>query len=150
MTIRMNEVYLCLACYGQKLIFLFWNRDKDKHKLSPSKHLLVLNTSSRRLQDMSWTRLQRNNFTSSKTSWRCLEDLLEDEKLLHWRHLQDVLKTSGGHILKTTSRRLEGKQNVYWWYLHLTNLNVYLTNLCFTNLHLTNLRWIQNALLRTQ
>ena len=43
----------------------------------PSKHLLVLKKSS--------TRLQRNNFTSSKTSCRRLEDILqdflEDEKL---------------------------------------------------------------------
>ena len=35
--------------------------------------------------------------------------------------------------LKTSSRRLGGKQNFYWWYLYLTNLNVYLTNLYFTN-----------------
>ena len=28
----MNETFLCLACYGQKLIFLFGNRDKDKQK----------------------------------------------------------------------------------------------------------------------
>ena len=27
-TIRMNEIFPCLACYGQKLIFLFGNRDK--------------------------------------------------------------------------------------------------------------------------
>ena len=32
--IRMNEIFPCLACYGQKLKFLFGNRDKDKHKLS--------------------------------------------------------------------------------------------------------------------
>ena len=50
----------------------------------PSKHLLVLKTSS--------TRLQRNDFTSSKTSWRRLEGIL-----------QDVLKTSWRHVL----RRLE-------------------------------------------
>ena len=36
-------------------------------------------------------------------------------------------------ILKTSSRRLPGKQNFYWWYLYLTNLTVYLANLCFTN-----------------
>ena len=27
-TIRMNGIFPCLACYGQKLIFLFGNRDK--------------------------------------------------------------------------------------------------------------------------
>ena len=53
-------------------------------KALPSKYLLVLKTSS--------TSLQRNNFTSSKTSWRRLEDVLEDEKLLRWRRLQDVLE----------------------------------------------------------
>ena len=34
-TIRMNEI--CLAWYGQKLNFLFGNRDKDKHKPSEKK-----------------------------------------------------------------------------------------------------------------
>ena len=77
-----------------------------------SKHLLVLKTSSRHILKTTSTRLQRNNFSSS--------------------------------------RRLGGKQNVYWGYLYLTNLNVYLTNLYLTNLYLTNLRWIQNVLLRTQ
>ena len=50
----------------------------------------------RRLEDVfntSSTRLQRNNFTSSKTSWRRLKDVLEDEKLLRWRRFEDVLKT---------------------------------------------------------
>ena len=64
-------------------------------------HLQVLKASS--------TRLQRNNFTSSNTSWRRLEDLLktsckdvlEDEKLLRWRRLQDVLKTCPEDVLKT-------------------------------------------------
>ena len=121
----------------------------------------------------SSTRLQRNSFTSfktpgrrlAKTSWRCFKDVLktswktknwyaEDVFKTSWRHVvktswRHVLKASWRHILKTSSRRLAGK-NVYWWYLHLTNLNVNLTNLCFTNLYLTNVRWIHNALLRTQ
>ena len=54
-----------------------------------------------------------------KTSWRHLakrlEDILEDEKLLRWRRLENVLKTSW-------------KQ---------TNLNVHIFDL--VNLHLTNL-----------
>ena len=57
----------------------------------PSKHLLVLKTSS--------TRLQRNNFTSSKTSWRRLEDVLQ-------RRFEDVLKTSWRHVLKTSWRHV--------------------------------------------
>ena len=94
--------------------------------------------SSRRLQVMSWRRLQYKNFTSSKTSWRRLtktswrrlEDVFKTSRKTSWRH---VLKTSWRHILRTSSRRLGGKQNFYWWYLYLTNLNVCLTNLCFTN-----------------
>ena len=124
----------------------------------------------RRLEDMSWRLLQQNNFLSSKTSWRHLairlEDVLEEEKLLRWRRLQDglkicledvlktcheaswrhILKMFLRHVLKTSSRRLGDKQNIYWGYLYLTNLNVY----HFTNLYLTNLRQIQNALFRTQ
>ena len=66
-----------------------------------------------------------------------LQDILEDEKIV-------TLKTS------SFSRHLGDKQNVYWGYLYLTNLNVYLTNLYLTNLYLTTLRRIQNALIRTQ
>ena len=117
----------------------------------PSKHLLVLKTSS--------TLLQRNNFTSSKTSWRRLaktfwrrlEDVLKTSCKTSWKakncYAEDVFKTSWRHVLKlswspiwkTSLKRLRRKQNVYWWYLYLTNLNVYLANLCFPNLYLTNL-----------
>ena len=142
------------------------------HYRLPSKHLLVFKTSWRRLQDMSWRRLQhvfsvtifrlsrrledvlRRRLedvfkTSRKTSWRHLQDAFktswktkncyaEDVFKMSWRHVlktswRHVLKTSWRHILKTSSRRLGGKQNFSWWYLYLTNLNVYLTNLCFTN-----------------
>ena len=70
----------------------------------PSKYLLVLKTFS--------TRLQHNNFTSSKTPWRrlartswrhlarYLEDVLEDEKFSRWKRLEDVLKTCLEDILK--------------------------------------------------
>ena len=79
----------------------------------------------------SSTRLQRNNFSSSKTSWRRLEDVLKTSRKTFWRtssrtknyYAEDVLKTSSGCLLE--------KQKVYWGYLHLTNLNVYLTNLYF-------------------
>ena len=49
----------------------------------------------------SSTRLQRNNFTSSKTSSRRLEDALEGEQLLRWRRLEDVLNTCLEDVLKT-------------------------------------------------
>ena len=111
-------------------------------KCLPSKHFLVLKTSS--------TRLQRNNFSSS----RRLQDVLEDEKLLRWRSFQDVFKTCLEDVLKTC---LEDVLKMLWRqtkYLlrisDLTNLNVYLTNLYFTNLYLPNLRRIQNGLIRTQ
>ena len=32
-TIRMNEIFPCLACCVKSLIFMFGNRGKDKHKL---------------------------------------------------------------------------------------------------------------------
>ena len=60
----------------------------------------------------SWRRLQRYNFSSSKTTSRhlarCLqhvfarrlEDVLEDEKLWHWRRIEDVLKTCLEDLLR--------------------------------------------------
>ena len=147
-------------------------------KKASSKYLLVFKTSSRCLQDMSWRRLQyvfsetifrfQDVLEDEKLlRWRRLEDVLKTSwrhvlktswrhvLKMSWRHVlktswRHVLKTSWRHILKTSSRRLGGKQNFYWWYLYLTNLNAYLTNLCFTNLYLANLRRIQNASLRTQ
>ena len=135
----------------------------------------VFNTSSRHAFKTSSTRLRRNSFTSSKTSWRrleyvlrtsCkdvlktswrrLEDLLQDEKLLCWRcledmswsRLQDVLKTCLEDLLKILWRQtkyLLGISEYISW--DLTNLNVYLTSLYFTNLYLTTLKQIQNALI---
>ena len=91
-----------------------------RQRYMPSKHLLVFKTSSRHVLKMSSVRLQRNNFSSSKASWRRLEDIS-----------QDVLKTCWRHVLKMFAKRLGDKQNVFWGYLYLTNLNVYLTNLVF-------------------
>ena len=105
----------------------------------------VLKTSS--------TRLQRNNFTSSKMSWRRLEDILQDVLKTFWKtkncYAEDVLKTFWRHVLKTSWRHYGDKPSTYWGYLCLTNLNVYLTNLYLTNLHLTILKRIQDALSRT-
>ena len=59
----------------------------------PSKHLLVLKMSSRRLQ--------RNNFKSSNVTILLLPSyVLEDKKLLHWRRLQDILKICLEEVLK--------------------------------------------------
>ena len=72
-----------------------------------SKHYVclldVLQISSRHVFKTPWRRLQRNNFSSSKTSWRRLA-----------RGLENVFKTSSRHLgrrkivtLKTCWRRLQ-------------------------------------------
>ena len=75
----------------------------------------ILKTSSRHALKTSLTRLQRNNFSSSKTSWRRLEDVLQirpedvlkDKKLLCWRTSWiDVLQTLWRHALKTSWRHV--------------------------------------------
>ena len=90
-----------------------------------------------------------------KTSWKTKNCYAEDVLKTSWRHVlktswRHVLKMSWRHILKTSWRHYGGKQNTYWEYLYLTNLNVYVTNLYFINLYLTILRRIQIALIRTQ
>ena len=93
--------------------------------------MLVFKTSSRRLQDMSWRRLQHVFSVTFfrlprhledilqnvlKTSWRRLQGVLGDEKLvfiltigllyIRWRRLEDVLKTSWRHVLKMSWRHI--------------------------------------------
>ena len=69
----------------------------------------------------SWRRLQRNNFSSSKTSSRrfarCLQDVfasVQDVLETSWKtkncYTEDVLKTSSRHVFKASSRRLEDQQ----------------------------------------
>ena len=93
--------------------------------LWPSKQLFVFKTSSRHALKTSSTCLQRNNFSSSKTS--CIYVLMtssktksfygEDVLRMTWRH---VLQASWRHLLKTSWRHLGDKENVYWGYLYLT------------------------------
>ena len=79
--------------------------------------------------------LQRNNFSSSETSWRrfevvmemswrSLENILEDKKLLRWRYLQDVFKACLQEVFKTCLQDVfkTFTGNVYWEYLYLKNL----------------------------
>ena len=94
-----------------------------------SKHFLclqdVFKTSSRHVFKAFQRRLERNNFWSSKTSSRVLarclqdvlkrssrglQDILEDEKLLRWRRVEDVFKTCLEEVLKTSWR----PTNVCW------------------------------------
>ena len=66
----------------------------------------VFKTSSRHVLEMSRRRLQHNNFSSYKTSSRslvrCLQDVLEDEKLLRWRSVEDFFKTCLEDVSKTS------------------------------------------------
>ena len=82
----------------------------------PSKHLLVMKTSWRRLEDMPWRRLQ-NVFSVTifrllrrlddvledvlKKPWICLENALEGENLLCWRRLPDFFKTCLQDVFET-------------------------------------------------
>ena len=72
----------------------------------------VLKTSWRHVLKTSSARLQRNNFSSSKTSWRCLEDFfarrLEDVWLRRIYSSEDVWVR---RIYSSWSRRLE---DVFW------------------------------------
>ena len=92
----------------------------------PSKHFVCLHdllktsskhafkTSSRRVFNISSRRLQHKNFFSSKTPWRrlarCLQDVLEDEKLLRRRRVEDVFRTCLEDALKASWK----SANVYW------------------------------------
>ena len=78
----------------------------------------VLKMSLRHVLKTSSARLQRKNFSSSKTSWRCLQATSHDvlktswktkncytksDLKISWRHF---LKTSWRHILKTSWRHV--------------------------------------------
>ena len=91
-------------------------QEKQLNRL-PSKHLLVLKTSSRRLQDMCWKRLQhvfnvtilrlprrlgRQKIVALKTSWRRLDYMIED---VLKTCQEDILKTCLEDVLKTLWRQ---------------------------------------------
>ena len=122
----------------------------------------VLKTSS--------TRLQHNNFLSSKTSWRRLEDILQIrlENVfralceMSWRRLGRrkivTLKASWRRLQDMSWRGLEDVLEINKMFTRISvlihgllrNLNQSLSNLYLTGLYFTNLRRIQNALIRTQ
>ena len=65
-------------------------------------HLTASNCCSwRHFLRTSSTRLQRNNFSSSKTSWRRLERCKVVTLKTFWKRLQDVFKTCLQDVLKT-------------------------------------------------
>ena len=86
----------------------------DKYTDIPSKYFVCLHkifkTTSRHVFKTSSRRLQPNNFSSSKTSSRCLQDVLEDVKMLRWRRVEDEFKRCLEDVLKTSSR----PKNVCW------------------------------------
>ena len=111
-------------------VVIMWYCDTVILSCHPSKHLLVLKTSS--------TRLQRNNFTSSKTFWRRLKDVLKTFSRPLAKRLQDVFKTS----LRQTKLLLV---------ISVSKKSKCVSNKSlFHRLYLRNLRRIQNASLSTQ
>ena len=126
----------------------------------------VLKTFSGHVLKTSSTCLQRNNYMSSKTSSRRLEDVLQIrlEEVLKtpWWHLakrlEDVLKTSwktkncySEDVLKTSHRKTKYLLGISVSdHSLLANLHQYLADLYPINLFFKNLRRIQNALIRTQ
>ena len=79
----------------------------------------------------SSTRLQRNNFLSSKTSWRRLEDvsktLCKDVLKTSWKtknlYAEDIFKTwleEVSNICLEDVFKTSSRQNVYWGYLYET------------------------------
>ena len=110
----------------------FSNKINAKRYSVPSKHLLVFKTSSKRLQ--------RNSFSSSKTSWKRLETSWKrfgTREIVtlktSWRHalktFEDVFARRLENILKTTwrcledafARRLEDVLKTFWRRLRKTS-----------------------------
>ena len=58
-----------LWCFQQKWVSGRYSIENFIEISLSSKHLLVLKMSSRHVLKTSWTRLQRDSFTSSKLSW---------------------------------------------------------------------------------
>ena len=106
-----SYIYIYLYLYTYLTNQSSQSNTSPKHL--PSKHLLVLKTSWRRFQDMSWRHLQhvfsvtilrlpRRLEDVKLLHWRRLEDMpwrcLED---MSWRRLEDILKTCFEDVLKT-------------------------------------------------
>ena len=77
-----------------------------------SRHVLkmstrhVFKTSSTHVFKTSWRPLPHNNFSSSKTSSRRLQDVMEDLKLLRSIRVEDVFKT-GKCLLGRVVRKIQ-------------------------------------------
>ena len=151
-----DYIILCQIWLKFYRIFLNSFYDSSLNKISSifglSKHLLVLKTSCKYVLKTSWKTKHCYAEDVLKTSWRHVLNtswrhvLKMSWRLVlktSWRHVlkmswRHALKTSWRHVLTTSWRCLGDKQNVYWEYLYLTNLNLYLINLHLTYLYLTN------------
>ena len=102
---------------GKKNFMKFWKN--MAFSWNPSQQTFVrledvLKMYSKHVLKTSSTRLQRNNFTTSKTSWRHLAKMswgrLEDFLKASWKtkncYAKGVLKTSWRHALKTSWRHV--------------------------------------------
>ena len=94
-------------------------------QIFPANILFISKTSSKGLQDMSSRRLQ---------------DVLEDEKLLRWRRVEDVFKTCLEDVLKTSWRPRnvcwDVCENLFSKYTKIESFEIlYLLVLCFCTLH---------------
>ena len=120
---------------------------KSRKHTQPSKHLLVLKTSWRSLQDMSWRHPQHVFNVTILRLLRRLEDVLKTclENFLK-TCLEDVLKTCLEDVLKMFWRQTKYFLGISV-YLSGDNKSKYVSSK--SNLYLTIL-WIQNALIRTQ
>ena len=100
----------------------------------------VFRMSSRHVLKTSWRRLQRNNFSSSKASWRRLarglESVLEDVKLLRRRCFEDVFKMSWrpANVCWVIVKCLLKSNMARVFLLTFTYLLTYLCNYLFTTL----------------
>ena len=99
-----------------------WEREKSWQcqlftNTHPSKHLLVFKKSWRRLQDMSWKRLQHVFSVTifclprcveyiMKTSWRRLEEVFKTFWKTKNCYAEDIMKMSSRHVLKTSWRHI--------------------------------------------
>ena len=95
-----------ISCFPGRLqdvfsvtLFVFQDHLKtSSRRLQDVFAICLPKTSSRYLQDVFLKRLQNVFQDVFKT---CLQDVLKDKKMLHWRRLEGVFKTSSVRLTKT-------------------------------------------------
>ena len=103
-------------CFGfVRKIFRFL---RYRYRILPSKHFLVLKTSSRRLEDTSWKHLQdisqRCPEVTFSVTISCLPRRFEDDSKTSWKMenccSDYIFKTYSKYVLKTSSTRFRDQQ----------------------------------------